>query len=415
MKKPEGQITFEMTSHGSSTGWTFPKEAEKDPKKVARLIDFSVRQHLGLGSEEPTPYGDVVDTTGEVVTVDSELVPVYALGDRRFVNARELHSFLEVGKDFTTWIKDRIEKYGFREGEDYSPILVNRSGNTPGKPRTEYQLFMDTAKEIAMVENNEKGRMVRRHFIEIEKRYREGVSASRPKKKEPQVIIEERFGRPTISSHIVAGAFGTREAKVLEKIDMLIASGHPRENITRSCYKSKAGVYHAELLMTKEAFEIISRLIVRDDEGDQLREKLLMVMNDAEAERQHDIAVYEVEQAAALAPPPLEPQPEPEPEPKKQEVAKPVDQPSPKPSRSKNFYWPEEAAAALGLRGYRVLYERMRALGMIVTKYDKVVPVPAFSKYVRVKKYCTKSGCESRRIVITVPGMDYLKTHLFQV
>lgn len=41
------------------------------------------------------------------------------------VNARDLHEFLEMGKDFSTWFKDRVEKYDFEEGEDFSPILGN--------------------------------------------------------------------------------------------------------------------------------------------------------------------------------------------------------------------------------------------------------------------------------------------------
>lgn len=43
------------------------------------------------------------------------------------VSARELHSFLKVGKDFSTWIKERIQKYDLQEGLDYSPISGNRS------------------------------------------------------------------------------------------------------------------------------------------------------------------------------------------------------------------------------------------------------------------------------------------------
>lgn len=35
------------------------------------------------------------------------------------VNARTLHANLEVGRDYTTWIKDRIEQYDFKEGIDY--------------------------------------------------------------------------------------------------------------------------------------------------------------------------------------------------------------------------------------------------------------------------------------------------------
>jgi phage anti-repressor protein len=35
------------------------------------------------------------------------------------VNARDLHAFLEVGRDFNTWIKARINRYGFIEDEDF--------------------------------------------------------------------------------------------------------------------------------------------------------------------------------------------------------------------------------------------------------------------------------------------------------
>jgi phage anti-repressor protein len=103
--------------------------------------------------------------------IADEILPVYEneFGEK-FVDARELHRVLLVGKDFTTWIKDRIDKYGFIEGEDFSPILVK----TPnGRPRTEYILTLDTAKEIAMVQNNEMGRAVRKYFIEVEKRFRQ--------------------------------------------------------------------------------------------------------------------------------------------------------------------------------------------------------------------------------------------------
>ena len=94
-------------------------------------------------------------------------------------NARDLHQFLEVGKDFSNWIKNRIDQYGFIAGEDYSPILANRSDGKSGKRRTEYHLTLDMAKELAMVENNDKGRRIRRYFISLE---RKALPASEPKR-----------------------------------------------------------------------------------------------------------------------------------------------------------------------------------------------------------------------------------------
>lgn len=90
-------------------------------------------------------------------------------------DARDLHDFLAVGRDFSTWIKDRIDQYGFIDGEDFSPVLGKSTG---GRPSQEYHLTLDTAKELAMVENNEQGRQVRRYFIRTERQARENRGAS---------------------------------------------------------------------------------------------------------------------------------------------------------------------------------------------------------------------------------------------
>lgn len=85
-------------------------------------------------------------------------------------NARDLHTKLGVGKDFSTWIKDRIEKYGFEEGGDFVRFSPN-SGKTPsgGRPTVEYYISLPMAKELSMVENSEIGREVRRYFIDCER------------------------------------------------------------------------------------------------------------------------------------------------------------------------------------------------------------------------------------------------------
>jgi anti-repressor protein len=86
------------------------------------------------------------------------------------VNARELHTFLEVGKDFSNWIKDRIDQYGFFENLDF--VVIANSGENPrgGRPTKDYYLSLDTAKEISMVERNEKGKQARMYFIACERR-----------------------------------------------------------------------------------------------------------------------------------------------------------------------------------------------------------------------------------------------------
>lgn len=105
--------------------------------------------------------------------IANDILPVYENdSSEKFVDARELHEKLMVGKDFTTWIKDRIQKYGFIENEDYI-LTITKIGERQNVTRHDYILTLDTAKEIAMVQNNEMGRVVRKYFIEVEKRYRQ--------------------------------------------------------------------------------------------------------------------------------------------------------------------------------------------------------------------------------------------------
>ena len=107
-----------------------------------------------------------------------EIIKITEHNGKRAVNARELHQFLESKQDFSNWIKNRIEKYGFVENQDfevYNKIIENPQG---GRPTIEYALSVDMAKELSMVENNEKGRLARKYFIECEKIAREVAMAS---------------------------------------------------------------------------------------------------------------------------------------------------------------------------------------------------------------------------------------------
>ena len=90
----------------------------------------------------------------------------------QLVDARELHRKLQTRRDFSNWIKGRIQEYSFIENEDYftenhrSPNLASNRG---GYNRIDYHLTVNMAKELAMVERNEWGRKIRRYFIEMEK------------------------------------------------------------------------------------------------------------------------------------------------------------------------------------------------------------------------------------------------------
>ena len=108
----------------------------------------------------------------EFKLIENEVIPVYEKEGERLINARELHDKLKIGKDFTTWIKDRIRKYQFIENQDYI-LTFPKIGERQNVKIHEYFLTIDMSKEICMIENNTIGRKIRKYFIESEKRYRE--------------------------------------------------------------------------------------------------------------------------------------------------------------------------------------------------------------------------------------------------
>ncbi len=79
-------------------------------------------------------------------------------------DARELHTFLNSEQQYADWIKNRISQYGFIENQDY----VVKTTYTGRRPRKEYFITLDMAKELCMVENNERGKEARRYFIKCE-------------------------------------------------------------------------------------------------------------------------------------------------------------------------------------------------------------------------------------------------------
>jgi phage anti-repressor protein/phage antirepressor YoqD-like protein len=120
------------------------------------------------------------------------------------VSARQLHSFLDVGKHFRTWVQERIESFGFVEGQDFVVVEgLSRPelGASKSRPQAtkEYFLTIDMAKELSMVERNEKGKQARRYFIECEKRMMENTAAPMTREQllaravlESQEIIAEK-------------------------------------------------------------------------------------------------------------------------------------------------------------------------------------------------------------------------------
>jgi anti-repressor protein len=144
------------------------------------------------------------------------------------VDANGLYQFLQIQTRFNDWIARIIETYEFVEGEDF----YSKKSKTNGRPRVDYLLTVDTAKEIAMVSNTENGKKARKYFIESEKKlktlavqalpstYIEALEAHLQSEKEKALLLQQiEENRPKIEFHDkVAEAKGLLEMSAVGKI-----------------------------------------------------------------------------------------------------------------------------------------------------------------------------------------------------
>lgn len=116
-------------------------------------------------------------------------------GGNQGINARDVHRLLKVGRDYSKWIKARIEQAGFIENQDFA-IVQNSTIGLPklaskesdcflhdkmgeqketrgGHNRSDYIVTLDMAKHLCLMEKNEIGRAVRQHFIDAERQLRQ--------------------------------------------------------------------------------------------------------------------------------------------------------------------------------------------------------------------------------------------------
>ena len=98
-----------------------------------------------------------------------ELIKTTYENDRPAVSARELHEFLEVETPYHKWFP-RMCEYGFAENSDYAvtDIFVHNPTGGP-QSKKDAALTIDMAKEICMIQRNEKGKQARQYFLQLEK------------------------------------------------------------------------------------------------------------------------------------------------------------------------------------------------------------------------------------------------------
>lgn len=99
----------------------------------------------------------------------NSLIPInYDNPERPTVSGRELHDFLKIETPYAKWF-GRMTEYGFTEGEDYAEVLDKNVQNPlGGRPSTDHQLTIPMAKELCMIQRNERGKQARQYFLAVE-------------------------------------------------------------------------------------------------------------------------------------------------------------------------------------------------------------------------------------------------------
>lgn len=103
--------------------------------------------------------------------MENGLVTVYETSTgERVVYGTEMHKALGAPSTYREWVKRRLKDVEALEDEDFTTVEISTVAG--GAPKKEHIIQLDTAKEMAMLERNEKGKQVRRYFIRIEKVYK---------------------------------------------------------------------------------------------------------------------------------------------------------------------------------------------------------------------------------------------------
>lgn len=105
--------------------------------------------------------------------IENDLVPVYETSTgEKVVYGTELHEILGAPSVYREWVKRRLNDVDAVENEDFEGVEIS----TPSRQKLNQHIIkLDTAKEMAMLERNEKGKQVRRYFIQVEKKYKQGI------------------------------------------------------------------------------------------------------------------------------------------------------------------------------------------------------------------------------------------------
>lgn len=149
--------------------------------------------------------------------MQNEIIAINYESGEPTVSARSLHEQLHIGTEFAKWFS-RMCEYGFTTGIDYSEVIVKNDENSKGgRPATDYEVSVDMAKQICMIQRTPEGKQCRQYLIGLEKAWNtpEQVMARAIKVAEETIERQKRKISEMRPKEIFADAVATSHTSIL--------------------------------------------------------------------------------------------------------------------------------------------------------------------------------------------------------
>ena len=177
-------------------------------------------------------------------------------------NGTELHAILEVKSNYRDWSKNRLNDCEAVENEDYESFAKNLAKG--GRPQIDHIIKLDTAKEMAMLERNEKGKQVRRYFIQVEKKYKSAAFVAQELSPQLQLLINMEMKQK-------------EHDQKLEQLDSKVDSIKEVVALRPNAWRKESGNIINKIAQSLGGFEHIN--IVRSESYKILEERMHVALN----------------------------------------------------------------------------------------------------------------------------------------
>lgn len=176
-----------------------------------------------------------------LTVIENELVPVYETSTgEKVVYGSELHEVLGVKSRYREWIDRRLQDIDAVENEDFQAAEISAPS---GQTKKDHIIKLDIAKEMAMLERNEKGKEVRRYFIRVEKKYKSASLATQELSPQLQVMINleiEQKRQAEKIEHVEEQIESIREVVAIDTTSWRDDTGRILRKIGMECGDSKS-------------------------------------------------------------------------------------------------------------------------------------------------------------------------------